>query len=193
MAVMTLPEYMHELFRKEIKPGDVVIDATAGNGKDTLELARLVAPTGKVYAFDVQKEALEQTRLVLEGKLLTQVVELIQAGHERWDRFVPVGYHRKLKAAVFNLGYLPGGDKAITTMASSTLMAIQSMLPHLVDDGFISIIAYPGHPAGAEEVTVLERELRKLEMNQYLVWKHEFLNRVNMPPVGFVVRRTGRE
>lgn len=100
-----------EVISKVVKKGDVAVDATAGNGLDTLFLAKLVGESGRVYAFDIQKEALENTRQRLQKEDLLSRVELIRAGHENMEEYVP-GH---VSAVMFNLGYLPGGNHRVIT------------------------------------------------------------------------------
>ena len=89
-----------------VSDGDRVIDATCGNGHDTLFLAKIVGEKGKVFSFDIQPEALVNTRRLLEANNLADRVHLIQSGHERMDSHV----HEKVAAVMFNLDYLPGGN-----------------------------------------------------------------------------------
>ena len=116
--------WAEEMLRQRIEPGARVIDATMGNGKDTLWLAGLVGETGKVYAFDVQKDAVERSRARLEEAGLLDRVRLIHDGHERVLSHV----QEPVDAAVFNLGWLPGGDKRFTTRVDTTLQALKGCL-----------------------------------------------------------------
>ena len=151
----------HAWLKRELVPGDCGFDGTAGNGYDTEFLARAVGPAGRVFACDLQACALEITsrRLAVAG---LKNVELIEGDHARVAEFVPRGLHGRLAALVFNLGYLPGGDKARTTQADSTLRAIQSGLPLLRVGGVLSVIAYRGHPGGEREAQAVEQALRAL-------------------------------
>lgn len=131
-----------------VKSGAHVVDATVGNGHDTLFLANLVGPTGSVTGFDIQAPALQvaQHRLIE----LPQVT-LIHAGHERLSELMPTPAKANLSAVMFNLGYLPGADKAIITQPQSTLEALAQALDHLAVGGVITLIVYPAHPGGANE------------------------------------------
>ena len=146
----------HDLLRRGIAPGDAVIDATAGNGHDTLFLAQLTGPGGIVFAFDVQPAALAATRRRLnEAGLPRESCQLIPAGHETMRAAIPSALHGRIAAVVFNLGYLPGGDKSLTTTAATTIPAIQTALDLLRPGGLLVAVLYTGHPGGAEEAAAV--------------------------------------
>lgn len=141
----------HEILQARLGPGDLAVDATAGNGHDSCFLARAVAPGGRVYAFDVQPQALQQTRerLIREG--LAERVTLFHAGHERMAETLPEEARGRLAAVMFNLGYLPGSDRQTTTTTPTTLEALQQSVELLEPGGLLSVLAYRQHPGGAEE------------------------------------------
>lgn len=145
---------VHEAIRRATAEaggsGAILIDATAGNGHDTLFLAGLCGPAGRVHAFDVQPAALEATRSRLEEAGLADRVELIAAGHEEMLERVPVAAGGVL-AVVFNLGFLPGSDKSRVTRAETTLAALRAAVTLLGAPGLLSVHAYTGHQGGAEE------------------------------------------
>jgi predicted methyltransferase len=138
-------KWAHRLLAERISQGDTVLDATAGNGHDTLFLAQQVGDSGQVYAFDIQSQALENTRSLL-GPLLSRC-QLILASHSQIDLHLNVS----LSAAVFNLGYLPGADKACITQTDSTLMALSQSYQKLQVGGILTTVVYPGHPGGDAE------------------------------------------
>jgi predicted methyltransferase len=142
----------HRAVAEVVRPGDTVIDATAGNGHDTCFLAGLVGPTGKVYAFDVQPEAIEATRQRLEAAGLAAQARLLDSGHERMDAALPMALKGRISAIMFNLGYLPGGDKTIVTRPSSTTRALELATEWLKPGGILTVMAYPGHDGGAKEL-----------------------------------------
>ncbi len=148
----TLTTRAHELVREHLSSGDIAIDATVGNGHDTLFLAQAVGPEGKVYGFDIQQHALDSCyRRLLEHKADKQV-SLYHAGHETLPIVIPATLHDgRIKAVMFNLGYLPGGDKQRTTQISTTLSALDSALRMLSKNGIITVLAYTGHPGGKQE------------------------------------------
>lgn len=136
------------LLGRSIQPGDLVIDATAGNGHDTLFLARAVGDAGRVLAFDVQAEALDATRRRLEDAALGGRVELVRESHAKLADHAESG---SVAAVMFNLGYLPGQDHALTTIAEETLTALDASRRVLRRGGLISVVCYPGHAAGETE------------------------------------------
>ena len=141
--------FSHEIIKQALVSGDTVIDATVGNGNDTVVLAKAVGSMGKVYGFDIQEEAIDKTKekLLLTG-LLPQT-ELILEGHENIENHVPEDAN--LGAVMFNLGYLPSGDKSIITQPATTLSAIQQSLVRLRKGGILSLMIYYGHEGGIKE------------------------------------------
>ena len=148
-----------------IKPGDIVIDATCGNGNDTLMLARLAK---KVFAFDVQKKAIDNTKKLLE-KNNVKNVELINDSHENLEKYLNL-YLKKISVIMFNLGYLPGGNKNIMTNHKSTLKAIKYGLNYLNKKGIILVTCYP-HEEGKKEAKEIINYLDKNKLN-YQIYKN---------------------
>jgi predicted methyltransferase len=134
-----------------IVQGDIVIDATAGNGHDTVFLADKVGEQGLVYAIDIQASAIELVRLRLAERELLPRVMLHHSDHKHIKQIVAPEHHGAVKCAVFNLGYLPLGDKSITTTHASSVAAIDGAASLLKPNGLITILAYVGHPGGREE------------------------------------------
>ena len=132
-------EMAHDFLAQVITKDDVVVDATMGNGHDTLFLAKLAK---QVYAFDIQEQALEKTSQRLQEAGLTNV-ELLLQGHETVDQFAT-----EVKAAIFNLGYLPSADKSIITQPQTTIEALDKLCQLLVKGGRIAIMIYYGHEGG---------------------------------------------
>lgn len=146
-----LTERAHLLLTPHLGAGAIAIDATAGNGWDTAFLVSRVGPSGRVFSIDVQERAIEATRARIAGKPGCDCVTLICGSHADMERLVPAGVHRRVKAVMFNLGYLPSGDHELVTEPRSTLAALNAARELLAPDGAISILAYPGHPGGAQE------------------------------------------
>jgi hypothetical protein len=139
--------------RDGIRPGDLVIDATAGNGHDTLFLAQAVGPAGRVLAFDVQPTAIEAARARVAAAGYEGRVGFHQASHVRLAEFAAAG---TVAAVMFNLGYLPGGDHGLSTRWPETRSALEAAAWCLKPGGALSVVCYPGHVAGAEEATGAE-------------------------------------
>jgi predicted methyltransferase len=151
------------LLEKTVQEGDVVVDATVGNGKDTLFLTRLVGAKGRVYGFDIQKEAIEATSLQLAEHDLSERATLFHLGHQNLDEAIPPVHIGLIKAAIFNLGYLPGGDKTIVTRPKTTIQAIRQLLEMMASGGLIVLVIYHGHPKGAVERDYLLRYVQQLD------------------------------
>lgn len=156
MARLSLVQQAHQLLAGVLLEGDIAIDATVGNGHDTLFLAGRVGATGKVYGFDIQQQALDSAWQRLEQAGEVAQVSLYHAGHETMGLLLPQTAQGRVKAVMFNLGYLPGGDKRRTTGASTTLAALQAALSLLAPGGLISLLAYTGHPGGREEAELVK-------------------------------------
>ena len=151
MRVDSLTQQTHSLLHEHVRPGDFVIDATAGNGHDTVLLAELVGDSGGAFAFDNQRQAIESTKRHLEQAGLLHRVTCFCEGHEFMGQYIPVPLHGRISTIVFNLGYLPGSDKSHITRQESTLAALSQAMDLLTPNGMISIIAYTGHHGGREE------------------------------------------
>lgn len=159
----------HSIINGYINTGDIVIDATVGNGHDTLYLSQQVGPEGFVFGFDIQQKALDATQTRLINEKQSDNVKLCLGNHSNIDILLPTEHHRQIKTIVFNLGYLPGSDKSILTESKSTLTALNKSIKLLVKNGIISIIVYPGHPAGAIENNDILKWSKLLTSKEYSV------------------------
>jgi len=168
-----------------VKEGQVVLDCTVGNGNDTLLLARCVGPQGKVYGFDIQKEAIESTKEKLACENLDNRVILILDGHENID----IHINEKLDFIIYNLGYLPGSDKSIITKKETTLISLKKALEMLKENGLLLITCYTGHKGGLEEKDAVENFLVNLDQKKFNVLKYEFINQKNNPPVLYAIEK----
>ena len=172
----------HDYWAEHIKPGDICVDATAGRGKDTLLLCRLVGKEGKVYAFDIQEEALRSTKAELSSA--GEDATLILDSHANLKNYVS-----SAKCVVFNFGYLPGGDHTIGTKAESSIAAIRAALDIIEPDGFVSLCIYYGGDSGFDEKNALMDFLKSLDFRTYTVMVHNFYNRPNCPPIFAVIEK----
>ena len=157
-----------------------------GNGHDTESLCRLVGASGRVYAFDIQTQAVENTRRRLESAGLADRALLYCLGHEHMAEIVPA----PVQAAVFNLGWLPGGDHLITTRLQTTLSAVSQALELLLPGGVLLVCSYPGHEEGARERDSLIRFLSSLPPQRFNALRQTFLNAGAGAPECFVVQRS---
>lgn len=169
---------LHKQFlTPHIKPGARVADFTMGNGHDTLWLCRAVGEEGHVYAFDIQADAVASTRANLERELDYCNYTLIHDSHANAAQHIK----EPISAGVFNLGYLPGGDKRITTMRTSTLPAVKAAIELLGPDGIILIAVYPGHEEGNLEGEALNDLLSEYSRFRYCVSKFRIINSPTSP------------
>lgn len=169
-----------------LKEGDIAVDATCGNGFDTLYMAKKVGPAGQVYAFDIQDGALRATYKRLKEEGLEDRVTLIKAGHEFMDRYLS----SPVKAVIYNLGYLPGGDHNITTRAETTLLSFAQALKIIKPGGLIAITMYPGHAAGEEEKEGLLAASKALAKDKFSALHLKLLNRARKPPELLLVEKS---
>ena len=169
-----------------IQPGATVIDATLGNGFDTYKIAQILQGNGAIYGFDIQKEAIDSSHQLLSGLPYPHPeIHLIHDSHANFLTHIntPVDF------IIYNLGYLPKGDKAITTLAESTLQSVKSGLSLLKGNGIMLIAVYHGHPAGKAEKDTLETYLSTLNQKQYNVFKQQFINQQNTPPFIYLIEK----
>lgn len=184
---MLLPvlSFAHHLLRSHLQNGDIAVDATMGNGHDTLFLAQCVGENGRVFAMDIQETALAQTeKKLLENQLLHRV-SLLKMGHEHMANHVPQG----VSAMVFNFGYLPHGNHAITTLPETSLRAVQSGLNLLKTKGLMVLVIYHGHEMGQHEAVALLDYAQNLPQKQFRVLKYDFINQTNRPPFVIAIQK----
>jgi precorrin-6B methylase 2 len=174
--------YSKKLLKLAVSAGDVAVDCTIGNGHDTVYLAELVGETGHVYGFDIQEEAVKQTTEQLNKQKLTNRVTLFQASHAELLENIPAAAHSKIRGAIFNLGYLPGGDKEIVTLAESTIAAIEQLLSVMDKEAIIVLVVYHGHAEGQMERDSLLKYVTSLDQKKAHILQYCFMNQVNNPP-----------
>ncbi len=179
-------ELSHEYIERTVKIGDTVIDATAGNGNDTLFLAKLVGDTGRVFAFDIQAKAVENTKKRLAENNVSERCNVILDGHQNMKKYVDA----PVSAIMFNFGYLPGGDHNVFTIPETSIQAIQSSMELISDDGIITLAIYYGGDSGFEERDALLSYLKTINNKDYSVLYHHFWNYPNCPPLAVSITRS---
>ncbi len=180
-----ITEYCHHFLRDYIHEGDCCIDATCGRGHDTEFLCLVAGKRGRVYGFDIQPEAVEQTKDRLLRSGCAEQAVLICDGHENMDRYV----EEEAAVIMFNFGYMPGGDHMIATKPGTSLKAVEKGLKLLKTGGVMSLCIYSGGDTGYEERDALLAYLKELDAKQWLVIVHSYYNRRNDPPLPvFVIR-----
>lgn len=191
MKRMSLLNSAHDLIRNRLKPGDNAIDATVGNGHDTLFLVEQITPSGHVYGFDIQQAAIAATweKCRQSPLSLSNCLHLIQASHADIKENIPVQLHGKINAVMFNLGYLPGGDKNIITRTDSTLTALTAASQILAVHGLITLLAYPGHLGGDTETNQVTRWCAQLDSQHFAVDTLYSTEHKDSAPRLFVIRK----
>ena len=185
---MRLTEKVHHILTNHLQEGDRAIDATAGNGYDTLFLAEQVGPCGKVIAIDIQDCAIRSTREKLESAGLIDRVRLMTDDHATALRNLITINVGKIAAITFNLGYLPGSDRSIQTSAESTEEALAASFQLLSPGGYLCVTAYRGHSGGKTEAETVETFMRKSQTEGHSVDCYEPKSS-NSPPVLWVLKK----
>ena len=176
--MVDLLELQKRFILAHLRPGDVAVDCTMGNGNDTAFLSEAVGPGGRVYAFDIQEAALESTRAHLVSLGRPENYTLIHASHHRIREFVK----EAPKAVMFNLGYLPGsGKKQVTTMRETTMEAVQGAVELLDHDGILLVAVYPGHEEGRLEGEMLAAYFATLDRREICCSCFKIINSPTSP------------
>ena len=180
MRPSQITDWCQEILRTQARPGGLYIDATMGNGHDTLFFSRLAGESGRVLAFDIQPAALESTRELLKDQGMAERAELILDSHENFDRYVP----GEFDAGMFNLGYLPTSDHVVTTKAETTMAAVSKALERVKVGGTVVVVVYPGHPEGKREGELLLEFASSLSDRKY---DATYYRLVNIPDCPFIL------
>lgn len=180
--------FAHDLLSNAIKENDIVIDATCGNGNDTLFLCNLVGNSGHVYAFDIQASAIESSQEKTTAENFDHVTYILDS-HAKMDSYIPEELHGKISGAIFNLGYLPRSDKKIITQPATTIEAIDKSLGFLKKNGLVIVVVYHGHDGGKEEKHSVLQFTENLAQEDYAVLKYQFINQKNNPPFVLAIQK----
>jgi predicted methyltransferase len=182
MKLERILPFARMLLQKAISEGNIAVDATMGNGHDTHFLAELVGESGHVFAYDIQQEAVTSTTKRLEEHNLLERATLLHQSHANITDTIPAHLHGNVTGAIFNLGYLPGGNKQITTNAHSTIHAIEQLLDIMAVEGIIVLVIYHGHPEGQVERDELLKYVQNIAQEKAHILQYQFINQVNNPP-----------
>lgn len=175
---------IRRVITESVREGDICIDATAGRGYDTLLLAQLVGDSGHVTAFDIQQDAVDSTRSLLEQNGLSHRAEVLLKSHSEMDELFSEG---TVSCITFNFGWLPGGDHNIFTNKTTSIAAIEKGLRLLKSGGVMTLIMYYGRETGFEERDALLEYLPTIDNKQYTVVEMPFVNRTNCPPIPVII------
>lgn len=173
----------HQYWKMVLKEGDWALDATCGNGLDTLALAATLRAYKQwgLVGIDIQKKAVDHTRGLLQLNLSEEQMTSVHLFQQSHLQFPPLAYQHPIRVIVYNLGYLPGGDKSLMTQTATTLSSVETALQLLQPGGIVSITCYPGHEEGSLEQTALLQRLVSLKNSDWSVCHHTFLNRASSP------------
>lgn len=174
-----------EIMEEALFPGARALDATMGNGYDTLWLCELVGDGGRVYAFDIQQDAVDRTAERLEKAGVSARASLFCMGHERMLEVV----HEPVDAVLFNLGWLPGAEHSVTTRTSTTLQAVEAALSLLKEEAVMTVCIYPGHEEGTRELNALLDWASGLDDKRYDAMLRHYVNQPNDPPQMLAIRK----
>jgi tRNA A58 N-methylase Trm61 len=190
MSLQSVLLFAKQVVGGAVKTGEIVVDATVGQGNDTLMLAQLVGDRGKIYGFDIQAEALRVAQNKIIEKLGSDaIITWIHGSHETMLEAIPIEWHGHIAAAMFNLGYLPKFDHTVTTLPDSTISALDGASQLLRSGGVITIVAYTGHDGAQEEADAVERWVSLLPQKQFNVLSYRYINQKNHPPFLVVVEK----
>lgn len=181
-----ITQWYSRFIEEQVKEGDICIDATMGNGNDTLLLSRLAGPDGQVLAFDIQEQALQAARQKLLRENAPDNYTLFLESHTHMADHVKPD---SVSCIVFNFGYLPGGDHSLATRSETSIQALEQSLTLLKKGGLLSLCIYSGGDSGFEERDALLTWLKKLDSHNYLVIRSDYYNRPNNPPIPVLVIR----
>ncbi len=178
---------LSHLFIQNLTDGSgIYIDATAGNGYDTLFIAKMLKKDGFLYSFDISEKAIINTKKLLkENNINSDNIKIINDSHENTDKYIT---DKKIKAAMFNLGYLPNSDKNTITKAKSTIYAIEMILNMLADKGVVTICSYVGHDGGEEDREV-RGYLLSLDKKAYEISVMEMMGRTGAPVLYLIIKK----
>ncbi len=187
MLKQSITVLVKDIIKDYINEGSVCVDLTAGNGNDTLFMAERSGDLGRVYAFDIQKQAINNTKKLLDKHKLENRVTLIFDGHEKLDKYV----EENIDIAMANFGYLPSGNKEIITKSRTSLSAVKSTVSKLSERGVLSLVLYTGHMGSQEERDTIMDYISKIDEKKFTVMNITYPNRTASPPeIVFVYKKS---
>jgi hypothetical protein len=134
-----------------------------------------------MYAFDIQQKAIDNTRLKITSHLSSQEQQQVTLFHSSHAYLQTIQLPTAPTLIVYNLGYLPGGDKSITTQTDSTLHSITQGLQLLKQQGALCITCYPGHEEGRKEESAILDYLINHPSAYTQLHHHRWIHREHAP------------
>ncbi|MDO5754901.1 MAG: class I SAM-dependent methyltransferase [Tissierellia bacterium] len=180
MLPINTVEITRKLLNHFLTGNEICVDMTLGHGKDSLWILKQI-PQGFLYGFDLQEKAIRSS-----AKLLSDFTNkrLIHDSHENVDKYI-----KEANLFIYNLGYLPGGDKTITTDKITVYRSLKKAMDLLLPKGLIIMTFYPGHPSGKEEEMYLLKKIKEFDQKQWNCMKYDFINQKNNPPFVLVLEK----
>ena len=179
-------DIIKRVISENVSEGDICIDATAGRGNDTLFMAQLVGESGHVTAFDIQQDAVDSTKKLLEENGVAHRADVLLKSHSEMDALFDEG---SVSCITFNFGWLPKGDHSVSTKKETSIEAIEKGLRLLKKDGIMTLIIYYGRDTGFEERDAILEYLPTIDSEKYTVLEMPFVNRPNCPPIPIIIMR----
>lgn len=177
----------HDFLEEVVGEGDWALDATLGNGNDAVFLAELVGKSGRIFGFDIQEDAIRKSKVALEARGASKRFELFQSCHSRLGEHLK--FKSKIKGIVYNLGYLPGSDRSISTQSETTLMSLEQAKELLSLGGRIVLVTYNAHPGGLAEAKAVSQFATKLEPSMFRCFKVSQVNLSTCPELIVIERK----
>lgn len=187
MDLMQGVEFSHWVFKKFLENNKVLVDATCGNGNDTLFLKELIEPQGKLFAFDIQRKAIEITKSKFKDKDFNFDIEFINDGHENLDLYID----RNIDGIIYNLGFLPGSEKNIKTTKDTTIKSLKKSIDILSEGGLIVLVLYSEHEGGNEEKEAVLNFTSGLDYKIFNVLHYHYINQKKNPPEVVAIKKRG--
>lgn len=189
MGLMQGVEFSHWLFNNYLDNNRILVDATCGNGNDTIFLAEKVSSQGKIYVFDIQKEAVDITKEKIKNIEHEFDINFIVDGHENIDKYI----EQKIDGIIYNLGYLPGSEKEIKTEKHTTIKSLNKAIEMLAEGGLIVLVVYSEHEGGEAEKKAVLDFASNLDYKAYNVLHYHYINQKKNPPeVIAIKKRSGK-
>ena len=185
MSLMQGVEFSHWIIDNYLDEYNVLVDATCGNGYDTLFLSSKISKKGKLYAFDIQKSAIESTKSKFKEKKIN--IDFINDGHENLDKYI----NEDINCIIYNLGYLPGSNKKVVTKKETTIKSLKIALELLANNGLIVLVIYSEHEGGRTEKNAVLEFSSNLDYKKYNVLHYNFINQKMNPPEVVVINKRG--
>lgn len=175
----------HTLLLDKVQQAQIMLDATCGNGFDTLFLSKNSLSQAEIYAFDIQPEAIANSKKLLKEQGVEHKVSWFCDNHINFSDYIK----NKLDVVILNLGYLPNGDKNITTTAPTTILLLEKLLIKLNVGGIVAITSYPGHNEGFAENLILQDQLQTLPSKYFTVASFKMINHSDKAPVFYIIEK----